>query len=182
MSMRQPGITNFAGQRVWVIGATSGIGEACAKALITAGAKVAVSGRRLDRLIALCSLGQVDQCLSLPLDVTATEQIDQAYQDIVRHWHGLDLLLFVSGIYIPLRADNFTFELAEQTINANVLGPMHAVAVVLPEMLHQQAGHIAIVGSVAGYSGLPKALAYGPSKAAMINFCEALFYDVQPRG
>ena len=95
MSMRQPGITNFAGQRVWVIGATSGIGEACAKALITAGAKVAVSGRRLDRLIALCSLGQVDQCLSLPLDVTATEQIDQAYQDIVRHWHGLDLLLFV---------------------------------------------------------------------------------------
>ncbi len=182
MSMRQPGMMSFAGQRVWVIGATSGIGEACAKALITAGAKVAVSGRRLDRLTALCSLGQADQCLALPLDVTAVQQIDQAYQDIVRHWHGLDLLLFVSGIYIPLRADNFTFELAEQTINANVLGPMHAVAVVLPEMLQQHAGHIAIVGSVAGYSGLPKALAYGPSKAAMINFCEALFYDLQPRG
>lgn len=180
--MQQPGITQFTGLRVWVIGATSGIGEACAKTLITAGARVALSGRRFERLETLCALGQVNQCLSLPLDVTKAEQIDLAYQAIVRAWHGLDLLLFVSGIYIPLRADNFALAAAEQTVQANVLGPMRAVAAVLPDMLEQHAGHIAIVGSVAGYSGLPKALAYGPSKAAMINFCEALFYDLQPRG
>ena len=178
MSMQQPGVSQYLGLRVWVIGATSGIGEACAKALITAGAKVALSGRRLERLEALCALGEDHQCLSLPLDVTVASQIDLAYQTITHDWQGLDLLLFVSGIYIPLRADNFALAAAEQTIDANVLGPMRAVAAVLPDMLKQHSGHIAIVGSVAGYSGLPKALAYGPSKAAMINFCEILFYDL----
>jgi short-subunit dehydrogenase len=91
-------------------------------------------------------------------------------------------MLFVSGVYTPLRADNFDFEIAQKTIDANLLGPMRAVAIVLPEMLKSHAGHIAIVGSVAGYSGLPKALAYGPSKAGIINFCENLFYDLLPEG
>jgi short-subunit dehydrogenase len=59
---------------------------------------------------------------------------------------------------------------------------MRAVALVLPEMLKRHSGHIAIVGSVAGYSGLPKALAYGPSKAGIINFCETLYYDLLPHG
>ena len=72
--------------------------------------------------------------------------------------------------------------MAEQTIEANLLGPMRAVALVLPKMLKEHSGHIAIVGSVAGYSGLPKALAYGPSKAGIINFCETLFYDLLPQG
>ena len=81
-----------------------------------------------------------------------------------------------------MRADQFEISIAEQTINANLLGPMRAVAIVLPEMLKNHAGHIAIVGSVAGYSGLPKALAYGPSKAGIINFCETLHYDLLPLG
>jgi short-subunit dehydrogenase len=97
-------------------------------------------------------------------------------------WGGLDLMLFVSGVYTPLRADNFDFDIAQKTIDANLLGPMRAVGVVLPDMLKNQAGHIAIVGSVAGYSGLPKALAYGPSKAGIINFCETLYYDLLPQG
>ena len=88
----------------------------------------------------------------------------------------------MSGIYTPLRADDFDIHIAEQTIDANLLGPMKAVALVLPKMLQAQSGNIAIVGSVAGYSGLPKALAYGPSKAAIINFCEILYYDLLPKG
>jgi short-subunit dehydrogenase len=71
---------------------------------------------------------------------------------------------------------------AQKTVDSNILGPMRAVATVLPDMLQVGRGHLAIVGSVAGYSGLPKALAYGPTKAAMINFCETLFYDLQPKG
>jgi short-subunit dehydrogenase len=101
---------------------------------------------------------------------------------LLESWGGIDLLLFVSGVYTPLRADNFDFDVAQKTIDANLLGPMRAVATVLPQMLKQQSGHIAIVGSVAGYSGLPKALAYGPSKAGIINFCETLYYDLLPQG
>ena len=180
--MKQIGMQDFTEKRVWVIGASSGIGEACAIALLAAGASVALSGRRLQNLQAVAQHAKPNQSLILPLDVTEPKVIQEAYQGLMQEWGQLDLLLFVSGIYIPLRADNFEMESAEKTINANVLGPMRAVAAVLPNMLEQHSGHIAIVGSVAGYSGLPKALAYGPSKAAMINFCETLFYDLQPQG
>ena len=180
--MKQRGLENFLGKRIWVIGASSGIGEACATALMTAGAKVALSSRRAERLNALAQFGSKEETLVLPLDITHQEQLESAYQSILKSWGGLDLLLFVSGVYTPLRADNFDFAIAQKTIDANLLGPMRAVGVVLPNMLKAHAGHIAIVGSVAGYSGLPKALAYGPSKAGIINFCETLYYDLLPQG
>ncbi len=180
--MKQKGIDSFINKRIWVIGASSGIGESCARALLNAGAKIALSSRRAERLNLVAQSANPAQTLVLPLDVTNTEQLESAYQSILKNWGGLDLLLFVSGVYTPLRVDNFDFKVAEQTIDANLLGPMRAVAIVLPEMLKSHAGHIAIVGSVAGYSGLPKALAYGPSKAGIINFCENLFYDLLPQG
>jgi len=179
--MKQKGLDTFSGKRVWVIGASSGIGQACAKAMVASGAKVAISGRRVEQLNQLASISN-DQVLVLPVDVATEWQISQAHQMILERWGGLDLLLFVSGMYVPMRADDFDIAMAEKTINTNLLGPMRAVAAVLPMMLKQHAGHIAIVGSVAGYSGLPKALAYGPSKAGIINFCETLYYDLLPQG
>jgi NADP-dependent 3-hydroxy acid dehydrogenase YdfG len=180
--MKQQGLENFLNKRIWVIGASSGIGEACATALLKLGGKVALSSRRVERLNTLAQFGGKEQTLVLPLDVTRQRGLESAYQSILDSWGGLDLLLFVSGMYVPLRADNFDFDIAQKTIDANLLGPMRAVAAVLPEMLKNHAGHIAIVGSVAGYSGLPKALAYGPSKAGIINFCETLYYDLLPQG
>ena len=180
--MKQKGIDSFINQRIWIIGASSGIGEACTKAFIKAGAKVALSSRRAERLNTLAQSADPEQALVLPLDVTQQGQLISAYQTIREAWGGLDLLLFVSGVYTPLRADDFDFEVAQQTIDANLLGPMRAVGIVLPNMLEAHSGHIAIVGSVAGYSGLPKALAYGPSKAGIINFCETLYYDLLPQG
>jgi NADP-dependent 3-hydroxy acid dehydrogenase YdfG len=180
--MKQNGIDRFLGKRVWVIGASSGIGEACAKALLLKGAKVALSSRRVERLNQIAHNAELDQTLVIPLDVTDNTQLQDSYKTILSAWGGIDLLLFVSGMYVPLRADNFDIKIAEKTIDANLLGPMRAVALVLPEMLKTHSGHIAIVGSVAGYSGLPKALAYGPSKAAIINFCENLYYDLLPTG
>ena len=180
--MKQLGIRDFSGSRIWVIGASSGIGAACAKAFIERGAKVALSSRRVAPLEQLAASAAVNQATVLPVDVTQENQIVNAYQQILQIWGGIDLLLFVSGVYKPLRASNFDIQIAEQTIDANLLGPMRAVATVLPDMLKAHSGHIAIVGSVAGYSGLPKALAYGPSKAAIINFCETLYYDLLPQG
>lgn len=180
--MKQRGINSFVNQRIWIIGASSGIGEACAQAFIKAGAKVALSSRRAEKLYTIAQSAEPGQALVLPLDVTQQDQLISAYQGILEAWGGLDLLLFVSGVYTPLRADNFEFDVAQKTIDANLLGPMRAVGIVLPNMLKVHAGHIAIVGSVAGYSGLPKALAYGPSKAGIINFCETLYYDLLPQG
>jgi NADP-dependent 3-hydroxy acid dehydrogenase YdfG len=180
--MNQPAISNFKQQRVWVIGASSGIGEACVRALFQKGARVALSSRRVDRLEAIAQGYPKEDHLILPVDVIHEADVQDAYQKIEKEWGGVDLLLFVSGIYIPMRADTFNMANAQKTVDSNILGPMRAVATVLPAMLNRSSGHIAIVGSVAGYSGLPKALAYGPTKAAMINFCETLFYDLQPKG
>ena len=180
--MKQSGIENFSGKRVWIIGASSGIGEACAKALLLKDVKVALSSRRAERLNQIALTGGVDKTLVIPLDVTDDMQLQDGYKTILSAWGGIDVLLFVSGVYTPLRANNFDIKVAEKTIDANLLGPMRAVALVLPEMIKAHSGHIAIVGSVAGYSGLPKALAYGPSKAAIINFCENLYYDLLPTG
>lgn len=180
--MRQKGINSFSGKHVWIVGASSGIGEACAKSLIEQGARVAPSSRRVERLNAIAEVAKVDQALVIPIDVTINEQLRLGYDRILSTLGTVDLLLFVSGIYTPQRANNFDFSVAEKTIDANLLGPMRAVAIVLPDMLKAHAGHIAIVGSVAGYSGLPKALAYGLSKAAIINFYETLYYDLLPEG
>lgn len=180
--MNQPAISNYKQQRVWVIGASSGIGEACVRALFQKGARVALSSRRVDRLEAIAQGYPNEDHLILPVDVMREANVQDAYQKIEKEWGGVDLLLFVSGIYIPMRADTFNMANAQKTVDSNILGPMRAVATVLPAMLNRSSGHIAIVGSVAGYSGLPKALAYGPTKAAMINFCETLFYDLQPKG
>jgi short-subunit dehydrogenase len=185
MSMNPP-LPDLNQLRIWVVGASSGIGRACAAEFLRSGARVALSARRIDNLQDLAQQALVQwphsQTLILPLDVTDAQALDAAVAELERQWGGIDLLLHVSGIYIPVRAQELTAAVAKQTLLTNVLGPMQTVAAVLPGMLQRHSGHIAIVGSVAGYSGLPKALVYGPSKAALINFCETLYYDLHPQG
>jgi short-subunit dehydrogenase len=181
MALNKP-ITSFYNKRIWVIGASSGIGFACTKDFLSHGAKVAISARRANLLQEINEAYPSDQVLSLALDARNHSELSIAYQAIKDAWGGLDLIVFVSGIYEPMRADSFDLSKAKNIIDLNILGPMSACAVVLPDFISCQSGGIAIVSSVAGYSGLPKALAYGPSKAAMINFCENLYYDLKPKG
>ena len=181
MALNKP-ITSFYNKRIWVIGASSGIGFACTKDFLSHGAKVAISSRRANLLQEINEAYPSDQVLSLALDARNHSELSTAYQAIKDAWGGLDLIVFVSGIYEPMRADSFDLSKAKNIIDLNILGPMSACAVVLPDFISCQSGGIAIVSSVAGYSGLPKALAYGPSKAAMINFCENLYYDLKPKG
>jgi short-subunit dehydrogenase len=181
MALNKP-ITSFYNKRIWVIGASSGIGFACTKDFLSHGAKVAISARRANLLQEINEAYPSDQVLSLALDARNHSELSTAYQAIKDAWGGLDLIVFVSGIYEPMRADSFDLSKAKNIIDLNILGPMSACAVVLPDFISCQSGGIAIVSSVAGYSGLPKALAYGPSKAAMINFCENLYYDLKPKG
>ncbi len=181
MPLNKP-VISFYNKRIWVIGATSGIGLACAKDFLSHGAKVAISARRADLLQQINDTYPEDQVLALTLDARNHSDLTNAYKTIKAKWAGLDLMVFVSGVYEPMRADNFDLSKAKNIIDLNVLGPMSACDVVLPDFIANQSGGIAVVSSVAGYSGLPKALAYGPSKAAMINFCENLYYDLKPKG
>jgi len=80
-----------------------------------------------------------------------------------------------------MRADQFDLQAANRLLDLNLRGVYHCLDAVLPMLLKQGSGGIGIVGSVAGLSGLPKALVYGPTKAAVINLCEALYIDLRPK-
>ena len=110
--MNQTGINNFSGKRIWIVGASSGIGEACAQSLLLTGAKVALSGRRVERLIEIAKIAGANQSLIIPVDVTNPLEIIEAHKSILDSWGGIDLLLFVSGAYIPMRANDLTIEAA----------------------------------------------------------------------
>jgi NADP-dependent 3-hydroxy acid dehydrogenase YdfG len=174
-----PRIRDWQGKRVWIIGASTGIGAEVARLLLTKGATVALSARNLEQLqhIALA----YPKALALPLDMTDLVSLHTAHTQLLAEWQQLDLVLVVAGAYNEMRADSFNLADANHVLDVNVRGVYQCLEVILPTLLKQGAGGIGIVGSVAGYSGLPKALAYGPSKAAIINLCESLYVDLHPK-
>lgn len=171
-----PKITDWQGKRVWLVGASSGIGAAVAKELAGQGARVAISGRHLARLQGL----DVDNALLLPCDATDPASLLNARQNLLAALGGVDLVIYLAGDYLPMRADSFDLAVAEKIITVNFNGAMRLAATVLKDL--PVGGGIAFVASVAGYRGLPKALAYGPGKAALIHFAECLHIDLAPQG
>jgi NAD(P)-dependent dehydrogenase (short-subunit alcohol dehydrogenase family) len=177
-----PPIAGWRERRVWLVGASSGIGEALARELLARGARVALSARREAPLRAIAATVDPERCLVLPMDVLDPQAADEALRAVLAAWNGVDLVMWVAGIYEPLRAFDLRLEAARRMLRVNVEGVFNGLACVVPALLAQGHGTISIVSSVAGYGGLPKALAYGPSKAALNNLAEALYLDLHPRG
>lgn len=175
-----PPLADWSGKRVWLIGASSGIGEALARRLMADGARVALSARSADKLAQLGSLSS--QAVVLPLDVAESDALARAAATLTARWGGIDAVLFVAARYQAVRAWELDPADIDATLNTNVAAVMKGCAAVLPGMLAAQSGALVILSSVAGYRGLPKAIIYGATKAALINFAETLFMDVRPRG
>ena len=166
--------------RIWVIGASTGIGAATAKAMLAAGARVALSARKADLLAEVA--GGNSRALIEPLDYTESTQVAAAWERVRAAWGGIDLVLIVAGSHAEIRAWELTEANAMALLKTNLHGVIGTTATVLPALLAQGRGALGIVASVAGYRGLPKALIYGASKAALINFTETLYLDLHPRG
>lgn len=181
MSFNEP-IRQWNDRRVWVIGASSGIGAAFARALIDRGARVALSARNRDALARLAECGRPGQVLALPLDVTREAELASALASIQSAWSGVDLVVLLAGNHIPVRAWELTATKARGLVETNLMGVLNALAVVTPVLLNAGRGGVAVVSSVAGYSGLPTGLIYGATKAALINLTETLYLDLAPRG
>ncbi|MEO6353328.1 MAG: SDR family NAD(P)-dependent oxidoreductase [Burkholderiaceae bacterium] len=180
-----PKIASWNKQRVWVIGASTGIGAETARLLLAKGARVALSARRLDALNAVAE--SHPNALAAALDIIDHASVIAARDLILQRWQGIDLVLVVAGSYNEMRADSFDLAAANRLIDINLRGVFNCLDAVLPILLAQRSGNgggigIGIVASSAGYSGLPKALIYGPTKAALINLCESLYLDLRPRG
>ena len=179
LSPLNPPLPAWPDARVWVIGASTGIGAATARRLLDAGARVALSARSADRLRDIA--GDNARALVLPLDFTNIDDVRAALEHLRGAWDGVDLVLVVAGTHHEMRAWELNDRDARALFEINVHAVIGTVATVLPALLAQGNGAIGIVSSVAGYSGLPKALIYGASKAAMINFTETLYLDLKPK-
>jgi NAD(P)-dependent dehydrogenase (short-subunit alcohol dehydrogenase family) len=179
-----PKITQWGGRVVWLLGASTGIGNAAASALHARGARVVVSARNAAALQQFCV--EHPGCEAIAFDATDHSAVRAAVSRIVAHHGRIDLALYCAGTYQPMRATQFDLASARQHLRVNYEGALLWLDALLPQMLRQadagQGGHLSLVGSVAGYRGLPKALAYGPTKAALINLAETLYQDLAPRG
>ena len=173
-------IRDWSDRRVWVIGASTGIGAGLTSLLLSKGARVALSARDAAKLAAVAN--DHPKALAAPADVTQVETLERAYRAIVAAWGGVDLVVFMAGNYFPVRAWELTAEKAKSLLDTNLLGVYYGLSVVLPDMVNRGAGGLALVSSVAGYRGLPKSLLYGPSKAALINLADTLYLDCAPKG
>lgn len=178
MSSLNRKITNWHGKRVWLVGASSGIGAALADKLSERGCIVALSARSaapLEATVAKAPAGSV----ALPLDVTDAGAVKDAAQTLLSSWGSIDLVIWLAGTYQPMQVSDFDLERATLTINANVIGPLNGLSALLPAMLEGNCHGLALVSSVAGYRGLPRSVPYGPSKAAVTNLAESLYLDLR---
>jgi NAD(P)-dependent dehydrogenase (short-subunit alcohol dehydrogenase family) len=175
-----PRITDWSGRVVWLVGASSGIGLATARQLHAGGATVVVSARNASALATFEAAHPGS--LGIALDATDRAAMRAAAAQIVARCGRIDLALYCAGYYKPLRATAFDLDDMLRHEQVNYVGALYLLDAVLPVLLRQRSGHISLVSSVAGYRGLPNALGYGPTKAALINLAQALYLDVQPLG
>jgi short-subunit dehydrogenase len=174
MSLNPP-IAHWTGRRVWLIGASTGIGRATAELLHSKGAHVIVSARNASALGALAT--QYPGMQALPLDAVDELAVKAAAQQLLAGG-PIDLVMYCAGTYSAVRAQDMQPGDIAHHMQVNYMGAVYSIAAVLPAMLAAGSGHISLVSSVAGFRGLPKSLAYGPTKAALINLAETLYIDL----
>ena len=166
---------------VWITGASSGIGKGLALAYARKGAKVAISARSEGRLEELAAENP-DNIFAFPVDVTDAGAVAKCVTDIEQKLGPIDQAILNAGTYTETPIDNFDPEIVERTMMVNVVGVANAVAPLMKTMRARRSGRIAIMASVAGYRGLPRAAAYCGSKAALIAMAQSLKAELDSEG
>lgn len=164
----------------WIIGASTGIGRQLAVDLARAGVSVAASARSAEKLADLAAAH--DGIHAYPVDVADAPMVNDTSDKIEADLGAIDLVVFCSAVWHPMGAETFDAGKANHSFEVNVGGANILLGALLPRMLARRTGQIALVSSVAGYRGLPKAAAYGPTKAALINLAESLHADAARHG
>ncbi|KPD10558.1 SDR family oxidoreductase [Phaeobacter sp. 11ANDIMAR09] len=169
-------MTGFSGKTYWLIGASEGLGRALAKQLNAEGAHLILSARNAERLETLRT--KLSGARVLALDVTDSDAVRQAAASI-GELHGV---IYNVGAYEPMRATDWDSETALAMCDVNFSGAMRVLGEVVPQFVNKGQGDITLVGSLAGYRGLPAAIGYGASKAALVSLAETMRFDLKGTG
>lgn len=163
-----------------ITGASSGIGEALTKLCLAEGHSVSALARRADRLAQIGA--ENDRYLGISCDVTNRTAVKSAVTEAIDGLGPVDCAILNAGIYVP--QDTTAIDPADYAhhMDVNYMGVVNALPELIDSMLSRGRGQIAIVSSVAGWRGLPRAAAYGPTKAALISLAESMTFDLAPRG
>ena len=161
-------------KKIWITGASSGIGKALAEKFSLEGWKVAISARRKE---ILDEMAEKENIFSYALDVTNQNQIKDVFSKIINDFGDLDLCVFSSGTYDPKLEQEINIKQNKFVMETNFFGVLYCIKTVEKYFKEKIAGHISIVSSIAGYRGLPNSSGYGPSKAALTNLTESLYFD-----
>jgi len=169
----------------WITGASSGIGAAVARRLAAEGWRVAISARRAPALAELARQVAADgpgRLVPFPLDVTDLEQVRTGVAAIEAELGPIALTLLNAGTYRPDSALDLSSAAVREQVDLNLMGTVHCLEVLVPRLVARGQGQLAVVASIAGYRGLPRAIAYSATKAGLIALTESLWFDLEPRG
>ncbi|WP_417514084.1 SDR family NAD(P)-dependent oxidoreductase [Minwuia sp.] len=169
---------------VWITGGSSGLGRQSALEFAKRGWRVAVTARSEDELKELEGeaadfLGDIT---AYPGDVTDPKRMASIVSEIETDLGAISTAVLNAGTYRPMTGEDFRAEVIRELFDVNVMGSAHPMEQLIPRMIVRGAGKIYVVGSVSGYRGLPKAAAYGFTKAGLINMMESLRAELTPKG
>lgn len=167
----------WSGKRYWLVGASQGLGRAVAHELSKTGAELILSARSEDELNAL-SDELPGKSQVVPIDVSNADSVATAAEAAGR----IDGMVFLAGLYWPLKASEFDGEKVATMLDVNLTGAARVLGHVLPPMIERDAGHIVLTGSLSGFRGLPGANGYGASKAGIMSLAETLYADLRTSG
>ena len=160
---------------IWITGASSGIGKALALKFANEGWYVAISARRESLLNEISD--NYENISAFPLDVTDKLKCKEVFEEIKKKFNNIDICFFSTGTWDPKKEKDIDVEQIENVFKVNFFGTLNTIKTVENYFKNKKSGIITIVSSIAGYKGLPNSTGYGPSKSALNNLTESLYFD-----
>ncbi len=174
---------NFNDKRVWITGASSGIGEALAYAFHQAGARLILSARRDDELKRVQEkCGGQARAQVLPVDVTDSAQLPQKARAALEIFGGVDILVNNAGVSQRSLVKDTEIEVYRKLMEVNFFGAVLLTKAVLPSMIEHNSGNIVVISSLVGKFGTPLRSGYAAAKHALHGFFESLRAETSRHG
>ena len=165
---------------IWITGGSTGIGKALAIKFANEGWNVAISARRENLLKEISEM--YENISAFPLDVTDKNKCKEVFNSIKNKFNEVDICFFSTGTWNPKKERDIDVEQMENVFRVNFFGTVNSIKAVEKHFKEKNSGIISIVSSIAGYRGLPNSTGYGPSKSALNNLAESLYFDFKRFG